>query len=59
MTAMLMVMSGIDPHTIRVTWVGMIGKLGVSHSCILGQVAVVDFVIGLMSRLRRRAFGLE
>jgi hypothetical protein len=30
---MLMVMSGVDPHTIRVTWIGMVGMLGVSQSC--------------------------
>jgi hypothetical protein len=29
MTAMLTVMSGMDPNTIRVTWVGMVGILGV------------------------------
>jgi hypothetical protein len=28
MTVMLMVMSGMDPHTIRVTWIGMVGMLG-------------------------------
>jgi hypothetical protein len=33
MIAMLMVMSGMDPHTIRVTWVGMVGMLGVSQYC--------------------------
>jgi hypothetical protein len=26
-------MSGMDPHTIRVTWVGMAGMLGVGQSC--------------------------
>jgi hypothetical protein len=29
MTTMLTVTSGMDPHTIRVTWVGMVGMLGV------------------------------
>jgi hypothetical protein len=29
MTAVLMVMSGMDPNTIRVIWTGMIGMLGV------------------------------
>jgi hypothetical protein len=33
MTAMLMIMSGIYPHTIRVTWVGMVEMLGVGQSC--------------------------
>jgi hypothetical protein len=28
MTVTLMVMSGMDPHTIRVTWIGMVGMLG-------------------------------
>jgi hypothetical protein len=31
-TVMLTVMSGMDPHTIRVTWVGMVGMLGVGQS---------------------------
>jgi hypothetical protein len=33
MTVVLMVMSGMDLHTIRVTWVGMVGTLGVGQSC--------------------------
>jgi hypothetical protein len=32
----LIVMSGMDPHTIRVTWVGMVGELGDGESCHLG-----------------------
>jgi hypothetical protein len=28
MTAVLTVMSGMDPHTIRDTWIGMIGMVG-------------------------------
>jgi hypothetical protein len=28
MTVVLTVMSGMDPHTIRVTWIGMVGILG-------------------------------
>jgi hypothetical protein len=28
MIAMLTVMSYMDPHTIRVTWIGMVGMLG-------------------------------
>jgi hypothetical protein len=31
---MLMVMSSMDPHTIRVTWVDMVGILGVGQSCV-------------------------
>jgi hypothetical protein len=30
--AMLMVMSGMDPHTIRIAWVGMVVMLGVGQS---------------------------
>jgi hypothetical protein len=33
MTAVLTVMSGMDPHTIIVTWVGMVGMLRVGQSC--------------------------
>jgi hypothetical protein len=33
MTAVLTVMSGMDPLTIRVTWIGMVGMLGVGESC--------------------------
>jgi hypothetical protein len=29
MIAVLIVMSGMDPHTIRVTWIGMVGMLEV------------------------------
>jgi hypothetical protein len=28
MTVMLTFMSGMDAHTIRVTWIGMVGMLG-------------------------------
>jgi hypothetical protein len=34
MTAVLTIMSGMDLHMIRVTWVGMVGMLGVSQSFI-------------------------
>jgi hypothetical protein len=30
---MLTVMSGMDPHTIRVTWIGNVGMLRVGQSC--------------------------
>jgi hypothetical protein len=33
MIAMLMVVSGMDAHTIRVTWIGMVRMLGVGQSC--------------------------
>jgi hypothetical protein len=35
-TTMLMVLSGMDPHTIRETWIGMVGLLGWLVSCSLG-----------------------
>jgi hypothetical protein len=34
MIVVVMVMNGIDPHTIRETWIGMVGMLGVGQ---LGQ----------------------
>jgi hypothetical protein len=33
MTAVLTVMSGMDPHMIIVIWVGMVGMLRVGQSC--------------------------
>jgi hypothetical protein len=33
MTFMFTVMSGMDPHTIRVTWIGMVGMSGWLVSC--------------------------
>jgi hypothetical protein len=45
MIAVLMVMSGMDPHTIRVTWVGMVGMLKVGQPCILGRATTMDFVV--------------
>jgi hypothetical protein len=36
MTVVLMVMSGMNPHTIRVTWIGMIGMLGFVQYGLLG-----------------------
>jgi hypothetical protein len=33
LTAVLPVMSGMDPHTIRVTWIGMVGMMGIGRSC--------------------------
>jgi hypothetical protein len=33
MIVMLTVMSGMDPHTIRVTWIGMVGMSGWLVSC--------------------------
>jgi hypothetical protein len=56
MTVMLTVMSGMDPHTIRVTWVGMVGMLEVGQSCHLGQATAVDYVVCSMSRLEEKSF---
>jgi hypothetical protein len=33
MAVVLRVMSGMDSHMIRVTWIGMVGMLGVFQSC--------------------------
>jgi hypothetical protein len=46
MTAVFMVMSSMDPHTIRVTWFGIIGMLGWLVSCSLGRATTVDTVVG-------------
>jgi hypothetical protein len=56
MTAMLMVMSGMDPHTIRETlgWYGW--EMGVSQSCVLGQTVVANSVVGLMSCFEEKSF---
>jgi hypothetical protein len=54
MIAMLTVMTGMDPHMIRETWIGMVGMLGWLVSCSLGQNAVVDSVVGLMSRFEEK-----
>jgi hypothetical protein len=56
MIVMLMVISIMNPRTIRVTWDGMVGMLGVGQSCLLGQATVVDSVVCLMSRLEEKNF---
>jgi hypothetical protein len=56
MTIMLTVMSGMDPHMIRVTWIGVVGMLGVGQSCLLGRAATVDYVVCSMSRLEEKSF---
>jgi hypothetical protein len=33
MIVVLTIMSGMDPHTIRESWIGMVGMLGVGQSC--------------------------
>jgi hypothetical protein len=56
MTAMLMVTGGMDPHTIRITWVGMIGKSGVGQSCTLGRATAVDSVVCSMPHFEEKSF---
>jgi hypothetical protein len=46
----------MDPHTIRVTWEGMVGMLGVGQSCLLGQAIVVDSVVCSMLCLEEKSF---
>jgi hypothetical protein len=51
MIAVLTVISSMDPHTIRVTSIGMVEMLGWLVSLFfLGRTAAVDFVVGSMSR---------
>jgi hypothetical protein len=56
MTAILKVMSGMDPQMIRITWVGMVEMLGVGQSSLLGQATRVDSVVCSMSRLKEKSF---
>jgi hypothetical protein len=54
MTVMLMVISDMDPHTIRVTWIGMVGMLCFGQYGLLGRAAVVDPVVGSMSCFKEK-----
>jgi hypothetical protein len=56
LTAMLTVISGMDPHMIRVTWVGTVEMLGVCQSCLLGRATAVDSVVCSMSRHEDKSF---
>jgi hypothetical protein len=56
MTLVLTVMSGMDSHMIRVTWVGMVEMLGVGQSCLLGRTTAVDSVVCSMSRHEEWSF---
>jgi hypothetical protein len=49
MIVVLMVMSSMDPHTIRITSVGIVGKSRVGQSCTFGQATAVDSVVCSMS----------
>jgi hypothetical protein len=55
-TVVLMVMSGMEPHTIGVTWDGMFGVMGVGQTRHLGRATVVDYVVCLMSHLEEKSF---
>jgi hypothetical protein len=54
MAVVLMVTSGMDPHMIGVTWVGMIGMLGIDQSHQLGRATAVDSVVCSMSHLKEK-----
>jgi hypothetical protein len=56
MIVVLTVMSGMDPHTIRVIWDGTVGKLGASQSCFLGQTFIVDSMVCSMSHPEEKSF---
>jgi low temperature requirement protein LtrA len=55
MTVMLTVMSGMDPHMIRVTWIGMVWMVEWLISLLLGQTTEVDSVVGSMSHLKEKS----
>jgi hypothetical protein len=56
MIAVLMVMSGMGPHTISETWDVFGCWLGVSQSCGVDQTTVVDSVVGSMSCFEEKNF---
>jgi hypothetical protein len=56
MTTMVKVKRGNDPHTITVTWVGMVGSSGVGQSCYLGRDVVVDSAVCSMSHFEEKSF---
>jgi hypothetical protein len=56
MIAVLMVMSNMDIHMIRVTWVGIVEMLGVGQSCLLGRATAVDSRVCSMSHLKEKSF---
>jgi hypothetical protein len=56
MTAVLRVMSGMNPPMIRVTWGGMVQMLRVGQPCLLGRATVVDSVVCSMSHLEEKSF---
>jgi hypothetical protein len=56
MTVVLTVMSIMDPHMIRVTWLGMVGMLGWLVSCSLGSTTAVDYVACSMSCFKEKRY---
>jgi hypothetical protein len=55
MTVVLTVMSGMDPHTIRVTRMGGLDVGMVGQSVLLGRTTVVDSVAGSMSHFKEKS----
>jgi hypothetical protein len=54
MIVMLTIMSDMDPHAIRVTWIGMVGMLRFGQHGFLGRTTTVDSVVGSMSRFEEK-----
>jgi hypothetical protein len=55
MTVVLTVMSGMDPHTIRVTRMGGLDVGMVGQSVLLGRTTIVDSVAGSMSHFKEKS----
>jgi hypothetical protein len=55
MIVVLTVMCGMDPHMIRVTWIGMVWMLGWLINLLLGQTTTVDSMVGSMSHLEEKS----
>jgi hypothetical protein len=54
MIAVLIVMNGVDPHTIRVTWIGMVRRFGFGQYGLLDRAAIVDSVVCSMSHFEEK-----
>jgi hypothetical protein len=54
MIAVLIVMSGVNPHTIRVTWIGMVRRFGFGQYGLLDRAAIVDSVVCSMSHFEEK-----
>jgi hypothetical protein len=55
MITVLTVMSGMNLHTIRVTWMGGLDVGMVGQSVLLGQTVTVDSVAGSMLRFEEKS----